>query len=379
LRFFAAFGILVLHYRDLLGPLPELGLRLIIGGQFGVTFFFLLSGFILTYTYDRWFADGVTGGNFARFQRFRLARIYPIYLLALVVESSLQLASRQFTESPDVLWASWLINLLGLQSWTPGVPFTLVWNTPSWSISTEFFFYACFPFICAWFGRRNFSAKKLLALLIGLIVGSSCLFTAVIYLIYVSHPLRWDISYCLQHYFPLLRLPEFLVGCLIGRLYLQAQSPEGRGLTMVATPARRNMVLIFCALVVLLRILMPSYTGANQLLWLLDNAIKFSIFMVPFAGIILAVASGPTFLTRLLCLPVLILLGEASYALYITHWIGPVMLKAGYLGTYKTPLMSVAFMLGSIGISVLLYRFFETPLRLKLRGRATISSDQRRV
>ena len=54
---------LVLHYRDLLGPLPAWLLRAIVGGQFGVTFFFVLSGFILTYRYREWFARGVSSAS----------------------------------------------------------------------------------------------------------------------------------------------------------------------------------------------------------------------------------------------------------------------------------------------------------------------------
>ena len=87
LRFIAAFAVLVLHYRDLFGPLPDALLRAIVGGQYGVTFFFVLSGFILTYRYHDWFDGGVRDGRFWRFQRLRFARIYPIYLLGLLLDT----------------------------------------------------------------------------------------------------------------------------------------------------------------------------------------------------------------------------------------------------------------------------------------------------
>lgn len=75
LRFVAAYAVLVLHYRDLLGPMPAWLIRGIVGGRYGVTFYFILSGFILTYRYNAWFAGGVSDASYWRFQRFRLARI----------------------------------------------------------------------------------------------------------------------------------------------------------------------------------------------------------------------------------------------------------------------------------------------------------------
>ena len=94
LRFIAAFAVLLLHYRDLLGPLPDGVFRAIVGGQYGVTFFFILSGFILTYRYHDWFAGGVTDGRYWRFQRYRIARIYPVYILGLLLDTPWHLLER---------------------------------------------------------------------------------------------------------------------------------------------------------------------------------------------------------------------------------------------------------------------------------------------
>ncbi len=137
LRFVAAFAVLLLHYRDLLGPLPPWLLQGIVGGQYGVTFFFVLSGFILTYRYCDWFASGVTEAGYWRFQRLRLARIYPIYVLGLLLDTPGHLIERarvgQLGEVGQTYWASWLLNLVGLQSWVPAVPYAMFWNTPAWS------------------------------------------------------------------------------------------------------------------------------------------------------------------------------------------------------------------------------------------------------
>jgi hypothetical protein len=149
--------VLVLHYRDKFGPLPDWVFKGLVGGQYGVTFFFVLSGFILTYRYGDWFEGGVTESRYWLFQRFRFARIYPVYVLGLLLDTPWHLAERsqagQLGAVGPTYWASWLINLFGLQAWVPSVPFSMFWNTPAWSVAAEFFFYATFPFVCAWLGR----------------------------------------------------------------------------------------------------------------------------------------------------------------------------------------------------------------------------------
>ena len=64
LRFVAAFAVLLLHYRDLLGPMPAWLRQGIVGGQYGVTFFFVLSGVILTCRHHGRFAARVRDAGF---------------------------------------------------------------------------------------------------------------------------------------------------------------------------------------------------------------------------------------------------------------------------------------------------------------------------
>ena len=170
LRFFAAFAIVVLHFRDYLGVKNEALMTFLISGQYGVTFFFVLSGFILMYNYDAWFGKSTSVNQFWKFQQLRFARLYPVYIFALLLNSFFQVTVRvnsgEFAGQETLYWASWLINAFGLQSWVPGTPYTLVWNTPSWSISTELFFYMGFPFICYCLVKYLNSFKKLIAFLV---------------------------------------------------------------------------------------------------------------------------------------------------------------------------------------------------------------------
>jgi peptidoglycan/LPS O-acetylase OafA/YrhL len=99
----------------------------------GVSFFFVMSGFILTYVYP----DLPSTEDRNRFLVTRIARIWPTHLVAFLL--SLALFPFLF-RMPNFLLAA-AVNLTLIQSWLliPGCGFTF--DGPSWSISTEFFFY----------------------------------------------------------------------------------------------------------------------------------------------------------------------------------------------------------------------------------------------
>lgn len=369
LRFIAAFAVLVLHFRDLLGPLPDWVMRGIVGGQYGVTFFFVLSGFILSYRYQGWFAHGVDGVRYARFQRFRFARLYPVYLLGLLLDTPWHLMERaaagQLAVEGTTLWASWLINLVGLQAWVPAVPFAMYWNTPAWSVAAEFFFYACFPFVCAALARWPRGQRGRVGLFAASLLGGAGLYALVIYFLNYVVRVQAETQYIVLVYNPLLRFSEFFAGCVAGHLWLHRPAQDA-----LARRRVRDACIVASTLLVCLRVWLPDYTGPSPWLWLLDVSFKYAAFVLPFTAIILAVASGRTLLSPLLECRGMVLLGEASYALYILHWPVRSFLLSGVLGAWSTPAVHALCMLSTVGLAVLCYRYVELPWRNRLRGGA---------
>lgn len=353
--------------------MPDWLRQLVVGGQFGVTFFFVLSGFILTYRYREWFAGGVLETRVWWFLRFRLARLYPIYLLGLLLDTPWHLLERasagQLGEVAHTYWASWLLNAVGLQAWVPSVPFAMFWNTPAWSVAAEFFFYATFPWLCAALfksGRRvawYFWAVPVAALM------GTLLYALVLYAMNYLWRVEAGTQYLVLTYNPLLRYSEFLAGCLAGHGFLLMQSGAVRqGLPGLRTASGRHVVLGLCLLWIGARVMNVDYSGPSAAWWLLDVSTKHTSFILPFVGLILAVASGPTWLSPLLEHPRLVLLGEASYSLYIIHWSVVTVLSMRLLGDLGTPLVHAIGLLATVGASVLCYRFVEVPWRRRLRG-----------
>src|SRR5947209_7775503 len=154
LRFFAALHVVIFHLQ---------ALRIVRGydwyyklasiGYAGVSFFFVLSGFILVYTYA-----GRTI-PLKQFWRARFARIYPAYAFSLLLTAPGFIYVALFLDIPMFSFAHTHLKLaaalcLGLlQSWIPGA--ALSWNSVGWSLSVEAFFYALFPFVMLLLLRRS--------------------------------------------------------------------------------------------------------------------------------------------------------------------------------------------------------------------------------
>src|SRR5439155_1618819 len=111
----------------------------------GVSFFFVLSGFILTYNYADVFRDGISAASYKRFIWDRLTKIYPVHFLALLLVLPIATLSPQLRLD----WRAVPLHLLLLQCfWPSSTPaFSSYLNVPSWSISCEWFFYLLGPVV----------------------------------------------------------------------------------------------------------------------------------------------------------------------------------------------------------------------------------------
>jgi len=170
-------------------------LALLDKGYLAVSLFFILSGFILVYTYQ-----GKISGtdSVVRFWEARFARIYPVYLLALALmipfARTLTLGQRFTVLAMVQTWMPWRPDMVG------------AWNFPAWSLSVEAFFYLTFPLIFVSLNRlRAVGLRWLTGILLTLTVIGD-----------LSRPVEgWPQSaITFFHYIPLpiLRLPEFVVG-----------------------------------------------------------------------------------------------------------------------------------------------------------------------
>lgn len=147
-RAIAAFMVLTTHVAFNTGEIRTPVLGPLLGRMdFGVTLFFLLSGFLLYRPWARAAMTATPGPAVGGYALRRAARILPAYW-AMVIFTLLLLPEIQ-----PVRWQAWPVHLGLLHIYVPG--FTLEGLTQTWSLATELAFYILLPVIAWVAGRRG--------------------------------------------------------------------------------------------------------------------------------------------------------------------------------------------------------------------------------
>lgn len=320
LRFFAAFCIFLLHARNHGFEFFESIYLLDLSKS--VSFFFVLSGFVLTLSYHR------RPLSLPRFYLQRFVRIWPIHVLSiffviLLLPEGLYLPSSNFD---DISFFSILAtHLLLIQSLFPIPAFFFGLNAVSWSISVEAFFYLLFPFLA------KLRCSSLYLIYISLLAFTILTaFSLRVFEIpsFGSNTLYEPVYQGFLYINPISRLPEFIVGILFSRLYLS--SPFASLLLNIETSIPQPLycfpflLLMFFSLTI--GFMPPFNFGDLRLLVVLNqfsSSLSFGIFILlasSFKSSIIKFLENSTFL----------FLGKISFSFYLFHQ--PIMIKAAQGG-----------------------------------------------
>ena len=378
IRFVAAAWVLLYHLQ---GPLNALGLLAIPVlpdvmrvGRLGVDLFFALSGFILTHTYLTRLGPRLSGRKTIEFWWLRLARVYPVHLVMLVVAGIAVVAQSKITG--DALSRDWLNpldfikNVLLVQEWGPSPQ--RGWNFVAWSLSMEWLAYLIFPLLILliWvFYRRVSTAVLVIAWVVVLI-------PVIVYGLKTSDAYytdNWGSTYRI--------LCEFTAGAityLIVRRFLPdaAADPKPR-IQKLASTLSFVLPLIVIAGAVFLGNL-PAAQPPTTNLSADSEALPpyFHLLLVPFLiAWIGALALSRRGLARTLSTRTMVLGGFISYSLYMTHlvWFGLWRAGMNAVGIDGGALYAIGLLgliAGALAIAWLMWRFVEEPAREWMRALA---------
>lgn len=281
----AAFAILVYHFGRVLWPFDQPFLSEISGQlNMGVSYFFCLSGFVMVIAYQDSKMDGRAR---ARYFRNRFARIYPVYVFALLL-----LVGFYLFFGGKIKPAAFLLGLFAFQAWVPEYALSL--NVPGWSICVEFFFYALFPLLVFWYRKTSLIRVLWPAAIFWLL--SQVIFLGLLNSEY-NHGLDSAFHKAI-FYNPLMHLNEFIIGNVGALFFIQ-----NRNFTIRSAGAWAVLALL---LIIVLIACKPSFLSYHNGLL----APLFAIF-------ILMLALDKGILSRKLSHPWLVYAGEISYSLYI--------------------------------------------------------------
>lgn len=328
-RFIAAMAIVISHFnKDMFLYNIDYISNVFLRANVGVSYFFILSGFIMVVAYHK--KERIA---YFDYYKNRFARIYPLYVLGLLLYLVTKYSNFSFYKV--------FLYLLGLQSWIPGE--AMILNFPGWSISVEFLFYLIFPVLYNYFYVKGNKSIWVITVMIwiitqifsGLYVESS----------YYEGPHTQ--SHELLYYFPLMHINEFLAGNLAGIFFVNNHRRKNYDIP----------VMIIFILIILSLIFIPLFYH-NGLM---------AILFIPF---IVLISKNSGVITRLFSLKQLEYLGEASYAVYITHI--PVLYILREVIQWSAPNIGIDKVFGIyiivlICTSVLFYQFIEKPLRNSLK------------
>jgi peptidoglycan/LPS O-acetylase OafA/YrhL len=344
LRFFASFWILLFHFGQDILPFP-------IHAGIPVSFFFFLSGFVLTYSFRYRHVTRV------RFLIERWARLGPLYWLALIGSFLLCCPFQTLDRLTLLPWIVRLeVNALGIHTWIPD--FALSLNPQSWAVSVELTLYILFLCIGPWIFRMS-KRHRWTSFWCLWIVGMSLLCFARGWVwdrwFYENNSsLRYVHHFLLYH--PTMYVPVFTLGMLA--------APDSKGNSTMSMP-----VLSFLLAVAGITIAVVPQSSVWRYFLHMGG-------LAPLYALLLHALRRPTPIVKFLSTRWLVLLGTSSYAVYIfQHPLSRVFSLV--FSAWKQSILGFSmFVVVLVCFAVFLNRYVETPLRKRMLTTLTFTQSE---
>ncbi len=330
LRFFFAFFVFLSHLsfvkteNSLFNWLQR---NIFFEGYLGVSFFFILSGFVLAYSYREKFSQNTITKK--SFYLARFARIYPLHFLTLI----LAVPIIYFHNSSGII-RSFLANLFLIQSFI-----FFSFNAPAWSISDEMFFYLIFPFIIILLGK-----VKILKILFYFLV-PVILITGIILIPEHDQKAFFYVN-------PIVRSFDFILGILLYDLFKKQKFSS-----YFSTVKRATFLEIFTLSTFFIFFIFHNF---------LNRSFRYSIYYwIPMCLIIYTFAQNKGWISKLLSNKTLVFLGEISFGFYMIHYLVITygnMLKDNYFINFNEIILSGIYFIVTLILSCLSFIYFEKPM-----------------
>jgi peptidoglycan/LPS O-acetylase OafA/YrhL len=359
LRIVAAGWVVLFHFH--FTPLPGVAAAvgvlgpLVTAGALGVDLFFVLSGFVIAYTYLEKLGPRLDLGAAARFVWARASRMWPLYALVFHVFGIWLAVRLAFGADGEIAFQAvqpilspgqWLQQVLMVQMWNNAFLDGASWVGSTWSISAEWLAYLLFPVGALAFYRMR--RLPLAVLVAATLVLMAPLAGAYLVLGTPYYPWSW-----------LTRILCCFGAGVLTYLVVKRLRPTERARRMASALAAA-LPVVFAAGLLLGELVGPGRGGAV-------------IALFPLLVGALALADrGPA---MLLSRPWAVHGGHLSYALYLVHipmlevyWLA--LRRFGWLGpdTVQAHVLGLLVVVATVPVAALGFRLVEEPARRRMKA-----------
>ncbi len=299
--------------------------HLFIEGYVGVSFFFILSGFIIAHNYNNRVRNSYERRNY---YIARIARIYPLHLLTLIAAVALS----GFAATKLLSWIQLTMSATLTNAYIPRSDFFFALNAPAWSLCCEQLFYITFPFILPFIREQKRFVAIILLFLAIIIIGEQI--TPEAYKKGV-----WYVN-------PITRYPDFLIGIATLETYNRVKEMHIGRLT--ATAIEICSILLFALF----------YIYAEEI----PKIYRYSFYYwLPIVAIILIFALQKGLLSEFLSNRVFILGGEISFSVYLIHLfiVNAIGVHLPHINAWTGAGLALV---ATLAISYLSYQYYEKPM-----------------
>lgn len=378
LRGIAALLVMLMHYQLFVAPLVPAGATHLFDKLYlMVDLFFVLSGFIMYHVYGAGFSQGLTKTVFFTFMRARFARVYPLHLVTLFYLVLLAVGTRSVGITLDGFigfltnYAAIPYQLLMLQG--VGPYHEALWNSPSWSISTEWWAYVLFPFLMILLSRIGNWLRLVLLVAIT---------ASYLWIMFDLQPAFWAQRWADMGLPDSVPYPTGIIDVITGAAVLRCMCGFILGILVYELYVKQSFKQILQSSWVFILTWLGLLVG-----WHFE-VIYDPIAVLLFAVVIMSLAFNSGRLGVFMSGRIFQFLGDISYSLYLVHM--PIIMtfivyrKAVYYPDTQESAMGVGytftlaqswlgllvFLVIAIGLSALSYRYIEKPARRYLNKRA---------
>lgn len=368
-RFLCSVLVILVHYEGFFGT------HLIQGAYAtsAVSWFFMLSGFVLAYNYPQLQGYGALRG----FYLHRLIRIYPVYCLAVLFASAVVIIiyywgpenyfnttlrpaylSYDIAQTKD--FSFWSIAVLRHLSFTQSLAapesLKLFINGPLWSLVLEMYFYVFFPLFLLLIKKINTGMRIVITLL------SGYLLQFLLIQILLPEAEVYGMREIQESIYtnPLVRVIEFLFGMILFKAWLLLSQVKKRHF---------SLKWLFIAAMALLTYVALIEFGERYLPYQYNRFFVTVPIITVLVYAIVRINWYPGEKMTRFCST----LGALSYLIYCLHW--PLMDLLLYSQVFQPnshPLLTLTLVFGLLlFLSYAIYRVAESPLRKYLLVRVS--------